>query len=53
MKNIIIGLIILMYLVPFTYIMIADAADILKRIHEGFSLKVKPALIVLSRMIID
>lgn len=53
MKNVIIGIIILMYLVPFAYIIIADTADIIKRVHEGFSLKVKPALIVLSRMIID
>ena len=48
-KEIIIGLIILAYVIPFVYIFVADIADVFKRLANVFSLKVKPALIVISK----
>jgi len=52
-KDVIIGLIILAYVIPFAYILIADIADVLKRLANGFSVKLKPALIVLTKTILD
>jgi hypothetical protein len=52
-KDVIIGLVVLAYVVPFAYIIIADLADVYKRLADSFSLKLKPALIVLAKSIID
>jgi hypothetical protein len=52
-KEVIIGLVVLAYVIPFAYILIADIADVSKRLADVFSLKVKPALIVLSKTIMD
>ena len=52
-KEFIIGLIILAYVIPFLYIFIADIADVVKRFANLFSLKVKPALIVISKSFLD
>lgn len=52
-KEIIIGIVILAYVVPFAYIFIADIADVLKRMTNVFSVKVKPALILISKSLID
>lgn len=52
-KEVIIGLIILAYVVPFLYIFIADIADVAKRIGNLFSQKLKPALIVISKTFVD
>ncbi len=52
-KEVIVGLVILAYVVPFAYILIADIADVSIRLADVFSLKVKPALIVLSKTIMD
>jgi hypothetical protein len=52
-KEIIIGLVILAYVIPFAYIFIADIADVTKRFTNLFSLKLKPALIVLAKTILD
>jgi len=53
MKDFIIGLVILAYVIPFAYIFIADIADVIKRITSVFSRKLKPALIVISKTFID
>ena len=52
-KEIIIGVVILAYVVPFAYIFIADIADVFKRVANVFSIKVKPALILISKSFID
>jgi hypothetical protein len=52
-KEFIIGLVILAYVIPFLYIFIADIADVVKRITNAFSVKLKPALIVISKSFID
>jgi hypothetical protein len=53
MKEFIIGLVILAYVIPFLYIFVADIADVAKRFANVFSLKIKPALIVISKTFID
>jgi hypothetical protein len=53
MKDFIIGLVILAYVIPFAYIFIADIADVIKRMVNVFSRKLKPALIVISKTFID
>jgi len=53
MKDVLIGLVILAYVIPFIYILVADVVDIWKRISEVLTVKVKPALIMISRTIID
>ena len=52
-KEILIGLIMLAFLIPFVYIIVADIADVIKRIANVFSLKVKPALVLISKSFID
>ena len=52
-KEIVIGLVILAYVIPFAYIIIADIGDVLKRMANVFSLKIKPALIVIAKTIMD
>ena len=53
MKEVLIGILILAYVVPFAYIFVADIFDVFKRLTEIFSVRVKPALIVLAKTIID
>jgi hypothetical protein len=53
MKEMLIALVILAYVVPFAYMFIADVFDVFKRLGEVFSVRVKPALIVITRSIID
>jgi hypothetical protein len=48
-KDVIIGLVILAYVVPFAYIIIADLADVYKRLSSGFLNRLKPALIIVTR----
>jgi len=48
-KEVIMGLIILAYVIPFVYIFVANIADVFKRLADVYSLKVKPALIVNSK----
>ncbi len=52
-KEVIIGLVILAYIIPFAYIIIADFSDVYKRLANAFSVKLKPALIVLTKTIFD
>ena len=52
-KEVIIGLVILAYVIPFLYIFIADIADVFKRMANVFSLKLKPALVLISKSLID
>jgi len=52
-KEILIGLIMLAFAIPFVYIIVADIADVIKRIANVFSLKVKPALVLISKSFID
>ncbi len=53
MKEVLIGIVILAYVVPFAYIFVADIIDVSKRLGEIFSVRVKPALIVLAKSMID
>jgi len=53
MKALVIGLVIAIYVFPFVYMLIADLADIYKRIAEIFSLKLKPAMVLIVRSIIE
>jgi hypothetical protein len=52
-KEIILGLIILAYVIPFVYIFVAVIGDVVKRMTNVFSLRVKPALVLISKSIID
>ena len=52
-KDFIIGLVVLAFVIPFAYIIVADIADVSKRMANVFSRKVKPALIVLSKTLMD
>ncbi len=52
-KEVIIGFVILVFVIPFAYIIIADLADVYKRLANVFSVKLKPALIVLTKTILD
>ena len=52
-KDAIIGLVVMTFVIPFTYIIIADLADVYKRIANVFSAKLKPALILLAKTILD
>ena len=53
MKEAIIALVILAYVIPFAYIFIADVLDVVKRMFEVFNVRVKPALIVITRSFMD
>jgi len=48
-KEVIIALVVLAYVIPFTYIIIADIADVLKRVSTVFSKRLKPALIMVTK----
>ena len=48
-KEIIIALVVLAYVIPFAYIIIADIADVFKRLSNGLSRRLKPALILVTR----
>jgi hypothetical protein len=52
-KEVIIGLVVMAFVIPFTYIIIADIVDVYKRIANVFTVKLKPALIVLTKTILD
>jgi hypothetical protein len=53
MKETLIALVILAYVVPFAYMFIADFVDVFKRMVEIFSVRVKPAVILITKSIID
>jgi hypothetical protein len=53
MKGLIIGLVVALYVIPFIYMLLADLFDIYKRLAAIFSLRLKPALIVLMRSFIN
>jgi hypothetical protein len=53
MKEFIVGLVVLTFTIPFLYIFVADIIDVSKRLSNLFSLKVKPALIVISKTFMD
>ena len=48
-KEIIIGLVILAYVIPFVYIIVADIADVFKRISTVSLRKLIPAIIPISK----
>jgi hypothetical protein len=48
-KEIIIGLVILTYVIPFVYIFVADIVDVFKRLSNVFSRKLIPAVIPISK----
>lgn len=52
-KEFIVGLVILAFVIPFAYILIADIADVVKRLAAGFNHRVKPALIVITKTLLD
>jgi hypothetical protein len=53
MKEVIIGAVVLAYVIPFAYILIADFVDVWKRLSKVMSLRVKPAVILITKFIID
>ena len=53
MKEAIIGLVILAYVIPFAYMFIADFFDVSKRLVKVVNTRVKPAIIVMAKSIID
>jgi enamine deaminase RidA (YjgF/YER057c/UK114 family) len=53
MKDVLIALVVLAYVIPFIYILIADVVDIWRRLSEVFAVKVKPALVMITKTIID
>ena len=48
-KEVIIGLVVLAYVIPFAYIIIADIADVFKRLSTVLSKRLKPALVLVTR----
>ena len=48
-KEVIIALVVLAYVFPFAYIIIADIADVFKRLSGAFSKRLKPALVLVTR----
>ncbi len=53
MKEAIIGIVILAYIIPFAYMFIADIADVSKRVVKVVNTRVKPAVVLMARSIID
>lgn len=49
MKEFIIALVVLAYVIPFVYMIVADIADVYKRLSEVFSRKLKPAVIMITK----
>jgi len=52
-KNILILFIILLFTVPFTYILIMDIIDITNRFLEIFNKKIKPAVVLVTKSFIN
>lgn len=53
MKEVLIGLVILAYVVPFAYMFVAVFFDVSKRLAETLSVRVKPVLVLIARTFID
>jgi hypothetical protein len=53
MKEAIIGLVILAYIIPFAYMFIANIADVSKRLFEVVNTRVKPAVVLITKSMID
>ena len=53
MKEVLIGIVILAYVIPFAYMFVADIFDVFKRLAGGYSTHLKPALIMITKSIID
>jgi hypothetical protein len=53
MKEVLVALVILAYVIPFTYMVIADIVDVYRRISEVVSGKLKPAMVVMVRSFIN
>jgi len=53
MKDILLALIVLAYVVPFAYMLISDVLDVYRRLAEVFSRKLKPAMVVMMRSLIS
>jgi len=53
MKEVLIGLVILAYVVPFAYMFVAVFFDVSKRLAEAFSVNVKPVLVIITKSLID
>jgi hypothetical protein len=53
MKTAIIGLVILAYVIPFAYMFIAILADVSKQLFKVVNVRVKPALVVITRSFLD
>ena len=52
-KNTLIFIIVLLFAIPFTYIIIMDVIDITKRLFEIFTTKVKPAAVLVIKSVMD
>ena len=53
MKEAIIGIVIMAYIIPFAYMFIADIADVSKRVVKVVNTRVKPAVVLMARSFID
>jgi len=53
MKDFLLALIVLAYVVPFAYMLISDIVDVYRRFAEVFSSKLKPALVLVMRSFIN
>lgn len=53
MKDVLLALIVLAYVVPFAYMLISDIVDVYRRFSDVLSNKLKPAMVVLVRSLIN
>jgi hypothetical protein len=53
MKEVLLALIVLAYVVPFAYMLISDIVDVYRRLTEVFSRRLKPAMVVVLRSFIN
>lgn len=53
MKEAIIGLVILAYVIPFAYMFIADFFDVTKRLVRIVDTRVKPMVVLMIKSFID
>ena len=52
-KDILLAVIVLAYVIPFAYMLISDIIDVYRRLSEVFANKLKPAMVVVVRSFIN
>ena len=53
MKEVVVALVVLAYVIPFTYMVVADIVDVYRRMSELISGKLKPAMVMMVRSIMN